>query len=131
MGACGGGGGGRGIDGTFTFNAVVEGRQCDGRNEVDGRLDDLRDGTPVEVRDSENESVAVGRLERGTATNRDGSGESEPDYSTCRMPFTVSDVPDSDAYTIEIGHRGGLTFSKDELAEKDWRVTIFAGDLRR
>jgi hypothetical protein len=129
VGACSGGGGDRGIDGTFTFNSRFEGRQCDGRDEVDGRLDDLRDGTRVVVRDSEDKSVAVGRLERGTATNRNGLGGREPVYSTCRMQFTVSDVPDSDVYTIEIGNRGGLTFSKDELAEKEWRVTIFAGDL--
>jgi len=37
------------------------------------------------------------------------------------------EVPDADFYQGEVGKRGSLTFSRDELTEKEWKVALSLG----
>jgi len=56
--------------------------------------------------------------------------EFEPDPSAttdqCRFMF-IAEVPDATFYSFEIGRRGELAYSKQELQDSDWRVTLTLG----
>ncbi len=58
------------------------------------------------------------------------TAEFEPDPSAttdqCRFMF-IAEVPDATFYSFEIGRRGELAYSKQELQDSDWRVTLTLG----
>lgn len=57
------------------------------------------------VSDAAGTVVATGALRPGTGLS-----------SGCLFPFTVNDVPTtSDSYSVEVGHRGEVTFGRDDL----------------
>lgn len=70
-----------------------------------GGYDDMAAGTQVVIRDADGKTVAVGELGPGT-----------PESSvTCVFTFNVRDVPaGSNIYSVEISHRGEISFSPDE-----------------
>ena len=73
-----------------------------------GGFDDIEPGAPVVVRDSKGERVGLGMLGFGTLTAGGYAG-------TCEFMFTVEDIPVSgDIYSVEVGSRGEVTFSRDE-----------------
>jgi hypothetical protein len=45
----------------------------------------------------------------------------------CVASFTVENVPDAPFYSIEVGHRGAITYSNADLAAKDWHVDLTLG----
>lgn len=49
------------------------------------------------------------------------------DVLGCTVTFEVQ-VPEADFYAIEVGRRGELSYSRDELAERDWNVSLTLGD---
>lgn len=104
-------GSGRGID-------VLAGNRCQGT----GGYSDLRIGSNVTVRDGAGTIVAVSKLEDGQFTA--GSvGE-----GTCRLPFTISGVPEMPFYSIEIGRRSGYSISLDQLLQAGWTLDLSIGD---
>jgi hypothetical protein len=85
-----------------------------------GGYDDLRPGTGVTVRNQDGTIIATGALAGGVAppTAR----------SHCTFSFTVSDVPYSPFYSVEVSHRGELAYSFEELEEMGWHVALALGD---
>lgn len=75
----------------------------------DDGYDDITSGAQVKVSDASGETVALGRLETQVPH---GHG-----YMTvCRFNFTVDDIPEgSKLYSVEVSHRGALTYSEDEM----------------
>lgn len=53
---------------------------------------------------------------------------SEEAYS-CMLYFDAA-VEDSDFYSIEVGSRGKLNYSREDLAKRDWIVSLSLGDTR-
>jgi hypothetical protein len=84
-----------------------------------GGYSDIQIGAQVVIRDSAGTIVATGSLLPGTATE---------DNRRCDYPFVVEDVPTSDFYSIEVSHRGELTYSHEELEDRDWEVMLSLGD---
>jgi len=73
---------------------------------------------------SKNESgtvIATGTLDRGA---------SDATYPTvvCHFSFTISNLPDAKFYSIEVTHRGALTYSQDQLNSDGWKVEASIGD---
>lgn len=83
-------------------NGISGGASCVGT----GGFNDIREGTQVVIRDETGTTVGVGQLEAASAS-----------LSTrCTFAFTVDGVPTgADFYEVEISHRGGITFSQEEL----------------
>jgi len=80
-----------------------------------GGYEDIKVGAQITVRD-----------QTGTIL---GIGELEPIYTDmfkCEFAFTI-DVPDATFYTIEMGRRGELTYSKQDLEQADWHVDSTIG----
>ncbi|MBC3194845.1 hypothetical protein H7X46_27720 [Pseudonocardia sp. C8] len=75
--------------------------------------DDIAEGVSVTVRDSGGAIAGVGHL---------GAGRPEP-YG-CTFPFTVADLPSSEFYTVEISHRGEVTFTADDVAAGDVHLSL-------
>lgn len=78
-----------------------------------GGYDDIAEGVAVTVRDSTGAIVGVGSL---------GAGQGSA-YG-CTFPFTVTGVPASDFYTVEISHRGAVTFTAEDVREGDIQLSL-------
>jgi hypothetical protein len=110
---------GHALKGTFTlFGPKVEQNPCATRH----GYADVAAGLQVAVRDEHGSAVGFGSLSSGSAdTTRRG----------CTYRFTVRSLPDAHAYTVEVGKRGGLTYSFDDLAKTSWKVDLNLGTSER
>lgn len=110
--ACGGGSSSHTIKGRLV---IVDDCASSGYSDVD-------EGTQVVVKDGDDKILATGEL---------GISKPVPELEDlgdpCGFNFTVDDVPDAAFYSIEVGHRGELTFSKAKLEKRDWRVEFSLG----
>lgn len=77
-----------------------------------------RQGADVTVRNSQDEIVALGRLNQGEVAT--GTDEFMVE---CRFSFALEDVPESDFYTVEIGTLEPKRYTAGEL-QKGIRLTM-------
>ena len=65
------------------------------------------------------------------ATGTIGSGQQDyqAGYTTCQFKFDEGNVPDEDFYDIEIGGRGSVTFTRQELESNGWKAELTIGTL--
>lgn len=82
-----------------------------------GGYDDIRGGLDVVVRDASHTILATSNLDEGAHT---GNG-------VCTFIFAVKGVPKATFYSIEVGHRGELTYSFDEIVALGWQVGFTLG----
>lgn len=75
---------------------------------------DIYGGQQILIKDGKDEVIAVGSL---------GTGVRDAQYPNvaCNLSIVVNNIPDSDFYQIVLGsgRRGSLTYSKQELQEKN------------
>jgi len=104
------------ITGTFTLTSGTEGttQDCHGH----GGYDDIQPYLDVIVRSGDGEILAKGSL--GTGNLQSGSND-------CVFPIAVAGVPKADFYSIEVGHRGELTYSFAEMVAMSWTVAFTLG----
>lgn len=114
--------------------------------EGSGGYSDFSSGSDVKVRDAEGRIVGSATLEdpsdlevlyeRVAAIDESfaDADEAEATFNEangfiCPLVFEVV-VPDSDVYELEIatGRRGTQTYTREELEEDDWLVSIFLGN---
>jgi hypothetical protein len=107
------GGSGHAIIGTFTLFDPDVSSNCTGSS----GYDDISSGTSVTVRNETGKTLATSAL---------GQGEFAAGVG-CDFPFTIEDVPDAAFYRIEVSHRGEVEFSRAELEQKDWKVSLSLG----
>lgn len=92
---------------------------------------DIHAGTPVQVRDGTTGAVlATAALSGGILRKQPLVG---PD-DDCRFQFSLT-VPDRAKYQVEVGRRGAVEFTRDELEKSHWTAnltigayTMFGGD---
>lgn len=112
------------VSGTMTVYAGTLGYKfgefCSGR----GGYDDIQVGTNVTIKDGTGTIIGTGSLGRGRAAEPVGV----ENYALgCEFSFRVPDVRKAAFYEVEVSHRGGLTFSYDELKTKGWFVRATLG----
>jgi hypothetical protein len=107
------------ITGTVTINELVDAGSspCSG----EGGYSDITEGLGVVVKNEEGTTLANGSL-------GEGRREGEP-IPVCTFPFTITDVPKAEFYSVSAGRRGELTYSYDEMVEQDWKVALSIGDF--
>ena len=88
-----------------------------GRCQGLGGYADVKAGQSVTVRDQANAIIATGSTEWQAVT---------ADHD-CQFAFTIRDVPDVPFYSIEVGHRGALTYSRADLDGKGWKLDLTLG----
>ena len=79
-----------------------------------GGYDDIGGFMSVTIRDGNKNIISTGKT---------GEGKKN-DYVTCIFDFEVNNVPKSEFCTIEIGHRGELNYSFNEIKEKNWKIEL-------
>jgi hypothetical protein len=105
------------ISGSFTLSSSdveFSSSDCHGT----GGHSDIRSGMGVTITDEAQEIVATTNLAY------DASGSSS---SGCAYTFAVL-VPDAKFYGVEIGHRGRVTYSREELVARAWIVATTLGN---
>lgn len=98
------------------------GKQCRGS----GGYVDLGPGTRVVIRDSAGQVLGTGEFRRGK-----GSGEKKAigygAHAACVFTFVVKNVPDTDAYSFQVSHRGAVAYTHEELEATNWRIGSVLG----
>lgn len=98
-----------------TFTLIDSGiRGSDDNCFGSGGYDDIQAGVSVTVRDGGGSLLATGRLGPGV----------RQELVTCTFEFEVPSLPMSDFYSVEVGRRGELSYSFDELDSMGWRVAF-------
>ena len=82
-----------------------------------GGYDDIRIGLPVVIRDGNGTIIAKDELWNGKTAG----------WNKCVFPFYVFNVTDADFYEISVGNRGSVVYSRDDLQQNDWHVTLSLG----
>ncbi|WP_371417598.1 hypothetical protein, partial [Anabaena sp. UHCC 0187] len=79
---------------------------------------DIEGGMPVTVKDGQGKIISLGK----TSYGKRPKGE----YSSvrCIFYFQVNNVPIVNFYSIEVGRRGQLNYSYEELKNKNWKVSF-------
>lgn len=54
-------------------------------------------------------------------------GAGLPTGGSCQFPFDLT-VPDAPFYTVVIGARGGVTYARGELVDREWAIKLALGD---
>lgn len=110
----------RTISGKFTLYSSLVWR-WDGECFGTSGLSDVRGEMDVVVKDGKGEILAIGKTEKGK----------DVDNATCAFAYKVENVPVRNIYTIEVGRRGSVVFSADELEKKKWVADIAVSTYRR
>lgn len=91
--------------------------EFDGICSGDGGYSDLQIGLGATVKDGAGKILATGAV-----------GASHGTGSTCVLAFVIEDVPKTDFYIVEVGHRGELTYNYDEMVGNNWELELTIGD---
>jgi hypothetical protein len=85
-----------------------------------GFYSDLQAGAPVTVKNEAGAIVGIGSLSDGAWAK--GGGGTTDQVVGCTFSFSVPNLPAANFYTVEVSHRGGLTYSRAELESNGWWV---------
>ena len=110
---------GRSITGTFKLlDSGVErsGSLCYGT----GGYSDIETGLKVVVKDERGKILGISSL---------GADIYEGDYPSvvCLFPFVIEDLPKAKFYAVEVGRRGEMIYSYEDLVEMNWEVGFSLG----
>ncbi len=89
-----------------------------------GGYDDIREGVDVVVRGPSDEVVGASSLSSGKPFPAGSTGSS---VLWCDFDFEVEVPPDLDFYTVAIGNRGDITYSRTDLEAMQWDLTLSLG----
>jgi hypothetical protein len=81
---------------------------------------DIAVGTRVTVTDGSGTTLGVGELEQCEFHPLESPGQARG----LRFSFSVSNLPPSDFYRVEVASRGSLDFSREELQDQEWEVQL-------
>jgi hypothetical protein len=82
----------------------------------DGGYDDVQSGLGVTVKEEAGTVIGTSSLDAGVIT--DGG---------CQFAFTVGSIPRANFYQIEVGRRGQVRYSYDQIVGTHWSVSLTLG----
>lgn len=86
-----------------------------------GGYSDIQGEMSVTIQDGKGNILAIGRTGNGTHPS------SEYSSVQCVFEFQVDNIPKSDFYSIQVGRRGQLNYSYEEMKSKNWEVSLSLG----
>lgn len=111
------------LEGAYTVHGIFShrsyGAPC---NAADAGYPDIRAGTAVTVKDGTGRSLGTATLRDGTLRNGQLRGRDDD----CVFSFSLN-VPERDAYRIEVGRRGVVAFSRSDLERSNWKASLTIG----
>jgi hypothetical protein len=87
-----------------------------------GGYSDIEAAMPVTVKDGTGKIIATGNTSAGSQPSGSEFGGVE-----CIFAFKIENVPKVDFYSIEIGRRGALNYSFNEIQKRNWKVALSLG----
>jgi hypothetical protein len=104
------------MSGSFTlFSTDTSGSSSNCRGS--GGYNDIKSGLSVTVRDGSGDILGTGRL---------GTGRQRATYG-CYFEFSVGGLSKVDFYSVEVGSRGEMTYSFEEMKNNNWEVAFSLG----
>ena len=107
------------ISGTFTLldtstdpSITRSGSGCEGS----GGYSDVRPGAGITLKDGDGKVLATSSLGVGSGTS-----------TSCDFTFSLTNVPEVPFYTIEISHRGALSYSLTDMKTQMWDLALSLG----
>jgi hypothetical protein len=82
-----------------------------------GGFSDIQTGTDVTVTDEASRIVGIGHIVSSSRVN----------IVVCSLRFTVPGVPERPFYKVEVSHRGGLTYSLQDMKSRNWTIDATLG----
>ena len=113
------------LHGTFTLlasNSIFQ--RADGTCTGSGGYADITALTEVTVKNQAGDIIGITNL---------GDGKRGPATAThiatavCTFSFSLAGLPDATFYSFEVGHRGEVNYSAEQMASSDWTVTLTLG----
>ena len=130
------------IQGNLTLKemelGVSTGGYCSGKE----GYQDIEQGGDIAIKNSKGEIIGNASLTAGKYIDVEESLSSEaekakwkelnasrdlPSAFFCRFDFTVENIPETNFYFIEIGHRKGPTYSLEDMNNKGWKMNLTLG----
>jgi hypothetical protein len=103
------------VTGTFELAGSHQGGYGTVPCEGTGGYTDIREGAPVTLKDAAGTMIATSRLEHGSSS------------APCDFTFAFPNVVEMPFYTVEVSHRGGLTYSLAEMKATGWTFALTLG----
>ncbi len=91
------------------------GTPCTGAS-ISRGFSDIAPGAPVTVKNEEGTIIATGSVSGGSWTE-----------NSCRLDFSIDDVPEAKFYQVEVGRRGELRYSAEQLEAMGRHVELSVG----
>jgi hypothetical protein len=102
------------IDTNTSFSSIsTSGSTCKGT----GGYGDIGPGTNATLKDGDGKILATGSLGQGAGN-----------ATHCSFAFALPAVPEAPFYQIEVGHRGGLTYSLADMQGFGWTLSLTLGN---
>lgn len=101
--------------------------RSDGECQGTGGFDDISAATQAVVKNDAGTIVGTTRMAAVPLVDPVDRRERYLAKRRCDYTFTVV-VPDSPFYSIEVGRRGALTYSRSELEDAGWAVEMSIGE---
>jgi hypothetical protein len=92
---------------------TAPGGHCEGK----GGYSDFRDGMTVVIKDQGGTVIATGAAIDSSPAPDGG----------CALQFSLPTVPDVPFYSVEIGHRGAVTYSRADMESFGWKLDLTLG----
>jgi hypothetical protein len=94
----------------------------------DGGYEDINSATlQAVVKDDKGAIVGTSGVTSVRPPKSDDRAVEFDNQSRCFFNFEVRDLPDAPFYSIELGHRGAVTYSKADLEKASWKVDVELG----
>jgi hypothetical protein len=77
----------------------------------------MDENAQVVIRDGNGNTLATGHLQPGEVKST----------VECVFAFEVAGVPDADFYSVEVSHRGELSYARADLEASGWVVSLTLG----
>lgn len=117
------------LTGSFDLTGPVSFTEDDCFGTNGSGYDDVASGLQVVVKDGNGSVIATGALGKGVFKGeKEFSGQTEGDsYGDCIFPVAVYNVPEVPFYSVEVGHRGALTYSLADMQKSAFTVAFTLG----
>lgn len=84
-------------------------------------------GMSITVKDGSGHVIAVVDVPPGANEDTGVETDSGESFVICKVSIPQFQVPDSDFYVFDLGRRGEITKSRQQMQEHDWQLILSIG----
>ncbi len=88
---------------------------------------DIMQGLAITVKNGKGDVISVVEVPPGINVDTGVETNSVESFVMCGVSIPSFDVPDSDFYVFELGRRGEITKSRQQMQEDNWQLMLSIG----